>query len=364
MAAPAAELHAPSGGFSSGRRAADGRLWLTCRQFAGSFFSGSGTLMMRRHSGQGSRLPANSSGMCSFSPHIGHSKSIVVGAAGGPSVFGSSASAAAARASRSAGGGGGAAGGGAAGGGSGRIAAGAAAGLPGTGTRTTVPQWGHLPRLPASWSLTLRTFLHCEQRNLIDMRRRPLRLSLARLRGFYHRPPVRRYGLLDRNTTVPPHASSRHRRRTCSGVAVPVVPICRTVIDATRQPKAAACSGVAPAARRRRSPRWCCRRRRPDRSARPPRSRRSAPARRRRPPGPPATCPPRRRCRTPAVPPAAPAAPRRPTGLALPSPPGTRPGSASGPPTGTGRCVRDCRRGRKGPAGFWPAPPGARGPGP
>ena len=36
--------------------------------------------------------------------------------------------------------------------------------------------------------------------------------------------------------------------RTCSGVAVPVTPICRMVIDATRLPNAAASNNVAPAA--------------------------------------------------------------------------------------------------------------------
>src|SRR5262245_36744187 len=43
-------------------------------------------------------------------------------------------------------------------------------------------------------------------------------------------------------------ATSRHRARTCSRLAVPVVPICCTVIDATRQPNAAASAVPRPAA--------------------------------------------------------------------------------------------------------------------
>ena len=127
------------------------------------------------------------------------------------------------------------------------------------------------------------------------------------------------------------------------------------MIDATRQPNAAACSSVAPAARRRRSRRWCCRRPRRGRSARPPGSRptctggaspRSGSASRM--PSSPQVQntgrPARRASRATAA-----------DRVRLPSRrPGTRAGSASARPTGTARCTRGCRRGRTGRVGRRP----------
>jgi hypothetical protein len=79
------------------------------RQSFGSFLTNSGTLMMRRHSGQGSRLPAKSAENWMGSSQKGQFSSMFLTSTGS-SIFGSSANRAAAAASTSAGRGGGGAG--------------------------------------------------------------------------------------------------------------------------------------------------------------------------------------------------------------------------------------------------------------
>ena len=94
--------HWPSGSGPSGFFAAAGNPALGSRQSFLSFF-GSGTLMMRRHDGQGTRLPASAMAILTGSEQKSHSNSTYSGSAG--LATGSSEKAAAASASTSAGGG-------------------------------------------------------------------------------------------------------------------------------------------------------------------------------------------------------------------------------------------------------------------
>src|SRR4051794_37851140 len=112
--------------------------------------------MIRRHSGQGARLPARSSGIFSGSSHCGQLDSTNVAFC---SSLGESASAAAASASRST---------------SGAGAGGGAAPLLPTaarvsGTRTGALHLLHLPRFPARESGTVILALQAPQENVIDM---------------------------------------------------------------------------------------------------------------------------------------------------------------------------------------------------
>src|SRR5579884_2166151 len=151
----AVDPQAPSGAGWSGRRAPSGNPSSILRQSLGCCLVNSGTLTMRRHSGQGARLPASSAPNCTWASQKGQVKSILR-VSTGASCLGSSANNAAAAVSTSTAGA------------AGIDGFGAAEEL-GIGTVNGVLQLRQEPFLPARLSATVSDRLQLGQMKVMDM---------------------------------------------------------------------------------------------------------------------------------------------------------------------------------------------------